>query len=45
VAAGAVVGTEDADGTGDPDQVTIIGKDSVVEQDLDSGARLEPGTT
>jgi glucose-1-phosphate adenylyltransferase len=45
VAPGAVVGNQDADGTGDPDQVTIIGRDSVVEQDLDPGARLEPGTT
>ncbi len=45
VAAGAVVGAEDADGTGDPDQVTIVGRDSVVEQDLAPGARLEPGTT
>jgi glucose-1-phosphate adenylyltransferase len=45
VAAGAVVGDPDADATGDPDQVTIIGRDSVVEQDLDGGARLEPGTT
>jgi glucose-1-phosphate adenylyltransferase len=45
VAPGAVVGNEDADGTGDPDQVTIIGRDSVVDQDLDPGARLEPGTT
>jgi glucose-1-phosphate adenylyltransferase len=45
VAPGAVVGREDADGTGESDQVTIIGKDSVVDQDLDRGARLEPGTT
>jgi glucose-1-phosphate adenylyltransferase len=45
VAAGSVVGREDADGVGDPDQVTIIGKESVVSQDLDQGARLEPGTT
>jgi glucose-1-phosphate adenylyltransferase len=45
VAPGAVVGSEDADATGDPDQVTIIGRDSVVEQDLEPGARLEPGTT
>jgi glucose-1-phosphate adenylyltransferase len=45
VAPGAVIGSEDADATGDPDQVTIIGRDSVVEQDLEPGARLEPGTT
>lgn len=45
VAPGASVGSEDADGTGDPDQVTIVGRDSVVDQDLDPGSRLEPGTT
>ncbi len=45
VTPGAVVGSEDADGTADPDQVTIVGRDSVVSQDLDPGARLEPGTT
>jgi len=27
------------------DQVTIIGRDSRVTQDLESGSRLEPGTT
>jgi glucose-1-phosphate adenylyltransferase len=45
VAAGSVVGRPDADATGDPGAVTIIGRDSVVDQDLDAGARLEPGTT
>lgn len=45
VAPGTSVGQKDADGTGDPDQVTIIGKDSVIGEDLDEGARLEPGTT
>ena len=45
VSTGSVVGRPDADGTGDPDQVTIIGKDSRVSQSLDQGARLEPGTT
>jgi glucose-1-phosphate adenylyltransferase len=45
VAAGAVVGRADADATRDPDQVTIVGRDSVVAQDLGGGARLEPGTT
>jgi glucose-1-phosphate adenylyltransferase len=42
---GAVVGSPDADGTSDSDAVTIIGRESVVSQDLDEGARLEPGTT
>jgi glucose-1-phosphate adenylyltransferase len=41
----AVVGSPDADGTSDSDAVTIIGRESVVSQDLDQGARLEPGTT
>jgi glucose-1-phosphate adenylyltransferase len=45
VAAGAVVGREDADGTGDSDAVTIVGRDSVVDVTLETGARLEPGTT
>lgn len=45
VSSGSVVGHEDADGSGVADQVTIIGRDSRVSQDLDSGARLEPGTT
>lgn len=45
VAGGAVVGRRDADGTGDPDQVTIVGRDSRVGERLDAGARLEPGTT
>jgi ADP-glucose pyrophosphorylase len=41
----AVVGDPSADGRGDPGQVTIVGRDSVVSQDLERGARLEPGTT
>ena len=45
VRAGAVVGRPDADATGDPGQVTIIGKDSSVSEDLDRGARLEPGSS
>jgi glucose-1-phosphate adenylyltransferase len=45
VAPGTTVGREDADGTGDPDQVAIVGRDSVVGEDLGEGARLEPGTT
>ena len=42
---GSVVGHPDADATGDPDQVTIVGRDSRVSEDLGEGARLEPGTT
>ena len=42
---GAVVGHPDADATDDPDQVTIVGRDSRVTEDLGEGARLEPGTT
>jgi glucose-1-phosphate adenylyltransferase len=45
VSSGSVVGREDADGGGVADQVTIIGRDSRVSQDLESGSRLEPGTT
>jgi glucose-1-phosphate adenylyltransferase len=45
VEAGAVVGRPDADATGDPDQVTIVGTDSRVDVELVAGARLEPGTT
>jgi glucose-1-phosphate adenylyltransferase len=45
VAADTVVGHPDADGTGDPAQVTIVGKDSVVGESVGAGARLEPGTT
>jgi glucose-1-phosphate adenylyltransferase len=45
VSAGSTVGREDADGTGDPDQVTIVGRESRVSEDLDRGARLEPGTS
>jgi glucose-1-phosphate adenylyltransferase len=45
VSAGSVVGRADARATEDPDQVTIVGRDSRVSQDLGPGARLEPGTT
>ena len=45
VGEGSAVGRADADGTRDPDQVTIVGRDSQVRESLDSGARLEPGTT
>ncbi|MGA8209618.1 MAG: sugar phosphate nucleotidyltransferase [Nocardioidaceae bacterium] len=45
VGAGRRVGDPDADGTGDPDQVTILGRDSSVSDHLAAGARLEPGTT
>ena len=45
VTRGSVVGHPDADATGDPDQVTIVGRDSRVSEDLGEGARLEPGTT
>jgi glucose-1-phosphate adenylyltransferase len=45
VEAGAVVGRPDADATGDPDQVTIVGTESRVDVRLEAGARLEPGTT
>jgi glucose-1-phosphate adenylyltransferase len=45
VSAGAVVGREDADATADPEQVTIVGRDSRVDERLGEGARLEPGTT
>ena len=45
VTCGSVVGHPDADASGDPDQVTIVGRDSRVTEDLDEGARLEPGTT
>lgn len=45
VTAGAVVGRPDADATGDPGQVTIVGRDSRVDERLGHGARLEPGTT
>jgi glucose-1-phosphate adenylyltransferase len=44
IEAGAVVGDPDA-GCDDPDKVTIVGRDSRVETDLEDGARLEPGTT
>ena len=42
---GSEVGSPDADGTTDSSAVTIVGRESVVSQDLDEGARLEPGTT
>lgn len=45
VTRGVVVGSPDADGTGDPKQVTIVGRDSRVGEDVGIGARLEPGTT
>src|SRR3954454_5885813 len=45
VAEGSVVGRADAEGTADPAQITIIGRESVVDQGLEAGARLEPGTT
>ena len=45
VAGGSVVGRAGDDTTADPDEVTILGRDSQVAQDLDQGARLEPGTT
>ncbi len=45
VSAGSVVGRADADAVHDSDQVTIVGKESRVSEDLDTGARLEPGTT
>ena len=39
------VGEPDADGTGDPDAVTLVGQGSVVGEgvELAAGARLEPG--
>lgn len=45
--ADATVGEPEADGTGDPDAVTVVGRDSVVGRGvrLAAGARLEPGTT
>lgn len=47
VGAGATVGDPAADGTQDPEQVTLVGKDSRVAAGLTipAGARLEPGTT
>ncbi len=42
---GAVVGRPDADGTGSSAEVTIVGKDSRVGEQLGAGSRLEPGTT
>jgi glucose-1-phosphate adenylyltransferase len=43
----ARVGDPDAEGTTDPAQVTLIGKDSRVGSGvrIEGGARLEPGTT
>ena len=45
VAAGSVVGRPDARAVDDPDEVTIVGRDSRVEEDLAQGARLEPGAS
>ncbi|MGI8901744.1 MAG: glucose-1-phosphate adenylyltransferase family protein [Nocardioides sp.] len=53
VDSGCVIGTDavvsgpDADGSGDPDQVTLVGRGSTVGAGvrIDVGARLEPGTT
>ncbi len=44
---GAVVGDPDADGVGDPDAVTLVGRGSTVGEGvrLPAGSRLEPGTT
>lgn len=44
---GAVLSDPDADGTDDPDQVTLVGRGSTVGADvrLERGSRLEPGTT
>ncbi|MCW2845562.1 MAG: glucose-phosphate adenylyltransferase [Nocardioides sp.] len=43
----AVISRPGADGTGDPDAVTLVGRGSVVGAGvrLPAGARLEPGTT
>ena len=47
IGAGAIVSSPDADGSGDPDQVTLVGRGSSVGPAvrIDVGARLEPGTT
>jgi glucose-1-phosphate adenylyltransferase len=47
IEADATVGDPDADGTGDPDAVTLVGRGSVVGPGvrLGAGSRLEPGTT
>jgi glucose-1-phosphate adenylyltransferase len=47
IGSGATVGDPEARGTEDPDQVTLVGKDSQVADGatLEAGARLEPGTT
>lgn len=47
IGAGAVLSDADADGTGDPDQVTLVGRGSTVGAGvrLGRGSRLEPGTT
>jgi glucose-1-phosphate adenylyltransferase len=45
VTAGTVVGDPDADAVHDSEQVTIVGRESRVAEDLGRGARLEPGTT
>ena len=46
IGADARVGERDADGLDDPDQVTLVGRDSVVGDgvELAAGSRLEPGT-
>ena len=47
IEADAVVGDPEADGTGDADAVTLVGRGSVVGRGvrLGAGVRLEPGTT
>ncbi|MFZ5849478.1 MAG: glucose-1-phosphate adenylyltransferase family protein [Actinomycetota bacterium] len=47
IGAGARVGDPDAKGTDDPEQVTLVGRDSTVAPgaEITAGARLEPGTT
>jgi glucose-1-phosphate adenylyltransferase len=47
IEAEATVGDPEADGTGDPDAVTLVGRGSVVGRGvrLGAGSRLEPGTT
>ncbi len=47
IGAGAIVSSPDADGSRDPDRVTLVGRGSSVGRGvrIDVGARLEPGTT
>ena len=45
VGAGVVVGDQDAKGTENPDELTIIGRFSRLGADVSGGARLEPRTT